>query len=95
MDVKLIVGLEIHVQLACRTKLFCGCQLVFDDPPNTHVCPVCLGMPGVLPVMNRTAYEYSVRTALALNCSIPTFTKWDRQELLLSRSAQELSDQPV
>ena len=55
MEVKLIVGLEIHVQLATRTKLFCGCKLGFNDPPNTNVCPVCLGMPGSLPVMNKKA----------------------------------------
>ena len=79
MEVKLIVGLEIHVQLACQSKLFCGCRLAFNDPPNSNVCPVCLGMPGVLPVMNRKAYEYSVRTALALGCSIARFTKWDRK----------------
>ncbi len=79
MQVELIVGMEIHVQLACRTKLFCGCELVFDDPANSHVCPVCIGMPGVLPVMNKQAYEYSVKAALALNCSIPRFTKWDRK----------------
>jgi aspartyl-tRNA(Asn)/glutamyl-tRNA(Gln) amidotransferase subunit B len=79
MEAKLIVGLEIHVQLATKTKLFCGCKLGFGDPPNSNVCPVCIGMPGVLPVMNRTAYEYSVRTALALNCEISRFTKWDRK----------------
>ena len=79
MDVKLVVGLEIHVQLATRTKMFCGCRLGFGDPPNSNVCPVCLGMPGVLPVMNRRAYEYSLRTALALNCNIARFTKWDRK----------------
>jgi len=80
METKLIVGLEIHVQLATRTKLFCGCKLGFDDPPNSNVCPVCLGLPGSLPVMNRTAYEYAVRTALALNCTVAEFTKWDRKQ---------------
>ncbi|MBN1436988.1 MAG: Asp-tRNA(Asn)/Glu-tRNA(Gln) amidotransferase subunit GatB [Sedimentisphaerales bacterium] len=79
METKLVVGLEIHVQLACETKMFCGCKLGFNDPPNSNVCPVCIGMPGVLPVMNKKAYEYSVRTALALNCSIARFTKWDRK----------------
>jgi len=79
MEVRTIVGLEIHVQLATKTKLFCGCKLGFGDPPNSNVCPVCLGMPGVLPVMNKTAYEYSVRTGLALNCQIARFTKWDRK----------------
>ncbi|MBN1844316.1 MAG: Asp-tRNA(Asn)/Glu-tRNA(Gln) amidotransferase subunit GatB [Sedimentisphaerales bacterium] len=79
MNVQTIVGLEIHVQLATRTKLFCGCKLGFGDPPNSNVCPVCLGLPGTLPVMNRTAYEYAVRTALALHCQIARFTKWDRK----------------
>ncbi len=79
MKAELIVGMEIHVQLATRTKLFCGCRLGFNDPPNSNVCPVCIGMPGVLPVMNRKAYELSVRTALALNLNIARFTKWDRK----------------
>jgi len=79
LDVQVIVGLEIHVQLATRTKMFCRCRLEFGAPPNSRVCPVCLGMPGVLPVMNRQAYEFAVRTALALNCTIARFTKWDRK----------------
>jgi len=79
MQATLIVGMEIHVQLACRTKMFCGCKLAFNDPPNSNVCPVCLGLPGALPVMNATAYTYAVKTALALNCSIARFTKWDRK----------------
>ena len=79
MEVKLIIGMEIHVQLATNTKIFCGCKVGYEDLPNTNVCPVCLGLPGALPVMNKKAYEYSVRTALALNCQIPSFTKWDRK----------------
>ncbi len=79
MEVKLLVGLEIHVQLATKTKMFCGCRLGFNDPPNSNVCPVCIGMPGVLPVMNKTAYEYAVKAGLALNCQIARFTKWDRK----------------
>ena len=79
LTIRPIIGLEIHVQLATRTKLFCACPLEFAAEPNSRVCPVCLGMPGVLPVMNRTAFEYAVRTALALNCQIARFTKWDRK----------------
>ena len=76
---KVIVGLEIHVQLCTKSKMFCGCAVEFGAEPNSRVCPVCLGMPGVLPVMNKQAYEYSVLTAMALDCRIPTFTKWDRK----------------
>ncbi len=79
MEVKLVVGMEIHVQLACNTKIFCGCRLGYGDPPNSNVCPVCLGLPGSLPVMNRKAFEHSVRAALALNLNIAEFTKWDRK----------------
>lgn len=74
-----IIGLEIHVQLATRTKLFCSCPLEFGAEPNSRVCPVCLGLPGSLPVMNAQAYEYAVRMALALNLKIANFTKWDRK----------------
>ena len=76
---KVIVGLEIHVQLCTKSKMFCGCAVEFGAEPNSKVCPVCLGMPGVLPVMNKQAYEYAVLAALALNCRIPMFTKWDRK----------------
>jgi len=76
---KLIVGLEIHVQLCTKSKMFCGCAVEFGRRPNSRVCPVCLGMPGVLPVMNKQALEYAVLVALALNCEIAGFTKWDRK----------------
>jgi aspartyl-tRNA(Asn)/glutamyl-tRNA(Gln) amidotransferase subunit B len=79
VDYKVLVGLEIHVQLCTRTKMFCGCELAFGAEPNSRVCPVCLGMPGSLPVMNRQAVEFSVLAGLALNCEIPKFTKWDRK----------------
>jgi aspartyl-tRNA(Asn)/glutamyl-tRNA(Gln) amidotransferase subunit B len=79
LDYKVIVGLEIHVQLRTKSKMFCGCAVAFGGKPNSRVCPVCLGMPGVLPVMNRQAYEYAVLTAMALDCRIATFTKWDRK----------------
>jgi aspartyl-tRNA(Asn)/glutamyl-tRNA(Gln) amidotransferase subunit B len=74
-----IVGLEVHVQLQTRTKLFCGCSTKFGAPPNTQVCPTCLGLPGSLPVMNRHAFELALKAALALNCRIAGFTKWDRK----------------
>ncbi len=76
---ELIVGFEIHVQLATRTKLFCGCAVEFGAPPNSRTCPVCLGLPGALPVMNRRAFELSVLTGIALNCEIAERSKWDRK----------------
>jgi len=80
MDYETIIGLEVHSQLLTESKMFCGCSAAYADaPPNTHVCPVCLGMPGVLPVINEKALEYTVMTALALNCSIPDYTKFDRK----------------
>jgi len=71
--------LEIHVQLCTKSKMFCGCAVEFGAPPNSRVCPVCLGMPGVLPVMNKQAVEYAVLVGMALNCKVATFTKWDRK----------------
>ncbi len=77
---EIVIGLEVHVQLATRSKLFCRCSTQFGAPPNTQTCPVCIGMPGVLPVMNRAAYQLALKTAVALNCHIPEFTKWDRKQ---------------
>ncbi|MEZ6113028.1 MAG: Asp-tRNA(Asn)/Glu-tRNA(Gln) amidotransferase GatCAB subunit B, partial [Pirellulaceae bacterium] len=76
----IIIGLEVHVQLQTQTKLFCRCSTRFGQPPNTQTCPVCIGLPGSLPVMNREAFALSLRTAVALNCQIPEFTKWDRKQ---------------
>jgi len=67
-----IIGLEVHVQLKTESKLFCGCSTKFGAPPNTHACPVCTGMPGVLPVLNKRAVEYAIKSALALNCRVAT-----------------------
>lgn len=75
----IIIGLEVHVQLLTESKMFCGCSTKFGAPPNTQTCPVCIGMPGSLPVINRKAFELSVKTAVAINCEIPRFTKWDRK----------------
>jgi aspartyl-tRNA(Asn)/glutamyl-tRNA(Gln) amidotransferase subunit B len=74
-----IIGLEIHVELATETKMFCRCRNRFGDPPNTNVCPVCTGLPGTLPVMNKKAVEYAMRVGMALDCTVPDFTKWDRK----------------
>ena len=79
MEYKVIVGLEIHVHLCTKTKMFCGCALSFGEEANSRVCPVCLGMPGVLPVMNKQALEYAIMVAMVLNCEIAEFTKWDRK----------------
>src|SRR5947209_11487467 len=76
---RIVIGLEVHVQLLTKTKLFCGCSTQFGLPPNSATCPVCLGLPGALPVMNRRAFELALRAATALNCKIAPFTKWDRK----------------
>jgi len=65
-----VIGLEIHAQLRTTSKIFCGCSTAFGAPPNTHVCPVCLGLPGALPVLNRAAVDDAIRAALALGCTI-------------------------
>lgn len=79
MTYRTIIGLEVHVQLLTRTKLFCGCLTTFGLPPNSATCPVCCGLPGTLPVMNVRAFELSLQAAVALNCQIASFTKWDRK----------------
>ncbi len=80
MDYETVIGLEVHAQLLTESKMFCTCSADYaSTEPNTHVCPVCLGMPGVLPVINSKALEYTAMTALALNCTIPEYTKFDRK----------------
>jgi len=80
MDFETVIGLEVHAQLLTRSKMYCRCSADYASaPPNTHVCPVCLGMPGVLPAINQQAVEYTIMTALALHCTISDYTKFDRK----------------
>ncbi|MGN1171965.1 MAG: Asp-tRNA(Asn)/Glu-tRNA(Gln) amidotransferase subunit GatB [Lachnospiraceae bacterium] len=74
-----VIGLEVHVELATRTKIFCGCSTAFGGEPNTHTCPVCTGMPGSLPVLNKKVLEYAVAVGLAANCKITQYCKFDRK----------------
>lgn len=74
-----VIGLETHIELATRSKIFCSCTTQFGGEPNTHCCPVCTGMPGTLPVLNRAVLEYAVKAGLALNCTISKYTKFDRK----------------
>lgn len=80
MEYETIIGLEVHSQLLTDSKMFCGCDANYHDaPPNSHVCPVCMGLPGSLPVINKKAVEYAMLIGLALDCEIPDVTKWDRK----------------
>jgi len=79
MEFEPVIGLEVHSELSTDSKIFCGCSTKFGAEPNTQMCPVCMGLPGVLPVLNKKALEYSVRIALALNCQITEFTGFDRK----------------
>ena len=74
-----VIGLEVHVELATKTKIFCGCSTEFGGAPNTHTCPVCTGMPGSLPVLNKQVVEYALAVGLATNCGINQYCKFDRK----------------
>src|SRR5579859_1520628 len=79
-DYEIVIGLEVHSQLLTASKMFCRCPSDYANAaPNTHCCPICMGFPGVLPVMNQRAVEYTIMTALALHCEIPEFAKFDRK----------------
>ncbi|HUC91038.1 MAG TPA: Asp-tRNA(Asn)/Glu-tRNA(Gln) amidotransferase subunit GatB [Paenibacillus sp.] len=94
-----VIGLEVHVELHTESKIFCGCSTAFGAPPNTHTCPVCLGHPGVLPVLNRQAVEYAMKAAMALNCEIGAISKFDRKNYFYpdSPKAYQISqyDRPI
>ncbi|AOZ93502.1 Asp-tRNA(Asn)/Glu-tRNA(Gln) amidotransferase subunit GatB [Paenibacillus crassostreae] len=94
-----VIGLEVHVELHTNSKIFCGCSTEFGAPPNTHTCPICLGHPGVLPVLNRQAVDYAMKAAMALNCTIGDRSKFDRKNYFYpdSPKAYQISqyDQPI
>ena len=76
---EVVIGLEVHTELKTNTKIFCSCSTEFGGEPNTHVCPGCLGMPGVLPVLNKRVVDFAIMAGLALNCQIAEFSKFDRK----------------
>lgn len=79
MEYEIIIGIEIHAELATESKIFCGCSTKFGAEPNTQCCPICLGMPGTLPLLNKKAVEYAIKAGLAMNCEISRFSKQDRK----------------
>ncbi|OUM86779.1 MAG: aspartyl/glutamyl-tRNA amidotransferase subunit B [Bacillus thermozeamaize] len=99
MKYETVIGLEVHAELSTESKIFCGCSTQFGAPPNTNTCPICLGHPGVLPVLNRRAVEYAMKAALALNCEIAEHTKFDRKNYFYPDlpKAYQISqyDQPI
>ena len=99
MEFETVIGLEIHVELATQTKIFCNCKNEFGAPPNSHVCPVCMGSPGVLPVLNEEALKLGIRAALALNCEVRRSSKFDRKNYFYpdSPKAYQISqyDEPI
>ena len=78
-EYEVIIGLEVHAELSTKTKMYCNCSTTFGADPNTHCCPICTGMPGVLPVLNERVVEYAVKAGLATNCEISRFSKQDRK----------------
>lgn len=79
MKYEMVIGLEVHTELSTKTKIFCSCTTQFGGDPNTHCCPVCTGMPGTLPVLNKSVVEYAIRAGLATNCTITRLNKFDRK----------------
>jgi aspartyl-tRNA(Asn)/glutamyl-tRNA(Gln) amidotransferase subunit B len=81
MEYEVVIGLEVHTELSTKTKIFCGCTTEFGGQPNTHVCPVCMGLPGSLPHLNKMVVEYAIKAGLALNCSITRYGRMDRKSI--------------
>src|SRR5512134_837139 len=79
MNYEAVIGLEVHAQLQTNTKIFCGCETAFGEEPNTRTCPVCIGMPGVLPVLNRKAVEFTIKTGIAMHCEINPSSRFARK----------------
>ena len=79
MDYEAVIGLEVHAQLLTKSKIFCGCTTAFGADPNANTCPVCLGMPGVLPVLNKKVVEYGIKTGIALDCEIAAYSIFARK----------------
>ena len=94
-----VIGMEVHAELLTETKIFCGCKAEFGAEPNSNVCPVCCGMPGSLPVLNKRVLEMSIMTGRALNCTIPEVSKFDRKNYFYPDlpKAYQISqyDQPI
>ena len=84
-----VIGLEVHVELATKTKIFCGCTTEFGGTPNTHTCPVCTGMPGSLPVLNKQVVEYAMAVGLATNCEINRHCRFDRKNYFYPDNPQD------
>ena len=82
-DYEMVAGLETHVELKTATKIFCGCSTAFGAEPNTQCCPVCTGMPGSLPVLNRQVVHYAIKAGLAVNCRIASYSKEDRKTIFI------------
>ena len=88
-----VIGLEVHVELATKTKIFCACSTAFGGAPNTHTCPVCTGQPGSLPVLNKQVVEYAVAVGLATNCTITQYSKFDRKNYFYPANCMETERQ--
>ena len=78
---EVVIGLEVHCELSTKTKIFCSCPTEFGGAPNTHCCPVCMAMPGALPVLNEKVVEYAIKAGLATNCEIASISKNDRSRI--------------